>query len=86
MEDNSGLFCQSTVLLLLQFSLEASLETVSWNVFFKKSELINGNSYSKTYLNQPLKNRQKKILMANGSLMKVESIAEGAFCNTFNLH
>ena len=31
-----------------------------------------------------------KVLMANGSLMKVESIAEcskgGAFCNTFDLH
>ena len=30
-----------------------------------------------------------KILMTNGSLMKVESIAEcslGAFCNTFDLH
>ena len=28
-----------------------------------------------------------KILMTNGSLMKVEIIAEfGAFCNTFDLH
>ena len=29
-----------------------------------------------------------KILMTNGDLMKVESIAEcsGAFCNTFELH
>ena len=27
-----------------------------------------------------------KILMTNGSLMKVESIAEGAFCNTFEMH
>ena len=30
-----------------------------------------------------------KVLMANCSLMKVESIAEcslGAFCNTFDLH
>ena len=36
-----------------------------------------------------LKNRQNKDLMPNGSLMKVESIAEcslGAFCNTFDLH
>ena len=30
-----------------------------------------------------LKNRQKMVLMENGSLMKVESIAE---CNTFDLH
>ena len=38
---------------------------------------------------KPLKNKQNKILMTNGSLMKVESIAEcflGAFCNTFDLH
>ena len=32
--------------------------------------------YSKTCAKRPLKNRQKKILMTNGSLMKVESIAE----------
>ena len=31
---------------------------------------------SKTCLMQPLKNRQTKFLMTNGSLMKVESIAE----------
>ena len=45
--------------------------------------------YSKTCLEQPLKNRQKKVLKIYGSLMKVESIAEcslGAFCNTFDLH
>ena len=32
---------------------------------------------------------EKKVLKTNGSLMKVESIAEcslGAFCNTFDLH
>ena len=40
--------------------------------------------YSKTCVKLPLKNRQKKILMTNGSSMKVESIAE--FCNTFDLH
>ena len=27
-----------------------------------------------------------KTLMTNGSLMKVESIPLGAFCNTFDLH
>ena len=32
--------------------------------------------YSKTCLKLPLKNRQTKILMTNGSLMKVESIVE----------
>ena len=32
-------------------------------------------------------NRQNKDLNANGSLMKVESIAEcSPFCNTFDLH
>ena len=32
---------------------------------------------------------KRKVLKTNGSLMKVESIAEcslGAFCNTFDLH
>ena len=31
---------------------------------------------------------KRKVLMTNGSLMKVKSIAEcsGAFCNTFDLH
>ena len=44
-------------------------------------------NYSKTCLKRPLKNRQIKFLMTNGSLIKVESIAPiGAFCNTFNLH
>ena len=42
--------------------------------------------YSKTCLKQPLKIDKTKILMTNGSLMKVESIADGAFCNTFDLH
>ena len=35
------------------------------------------------------KKDKTKILTTNGSLMKVESIAEcslGAFCNTFDLH
>ena len=45
--------------------------------------------YSKTCVKQPLKKAQTNILMINGSLMEVESIAEcslGAFCNTFDLH
>ena len=45
--------------------------------------------YSKTCLKRPLKNRQTKALTTNGSLMKVEGVAEcslGAFCNTFDLH
>ena len=44
--------------------------------------------YSKTSVKRPPKQRQK-ILMTNGSLMQVESIAEcplGAFCNTFDVH
>ena len=45
--------------------------------------------YSKTCLEQPLKKDKTKVLKTNGSLMKVESIAEcshGAFCNTFDLY
>ena len=47
------------------------------------------NQVSKTCLKRPLKIDKTKILMTDGSLMQVESIAEcslGAFCNTFDLH
>ena len=40
--------------------------------------------YSITCLNSHSKIDKAKILMTEGSLMKVESIAE--FCNTFDLH
>ena len=43
----------------------------------------------KSVLNGHLKTDKTKVLKTNGSLMKVESIAEcslGAFCNTFDLH
>ena len=46
------------------------------------------DKYSKTCVKPPLKKDKTKSLMTNGSLMKVESIAEcslGAFCNTFDL-
>ena len=50
----------------------------------------NKYEYSKTCVKRPLKNSQlgNKYLISNGSLMKVESIAEclEAFCNTFDLH
>ena len=45
--------------------------------------------YSKSCLERNSKIDKIKILKTNGSLMKVESIAEcslGAFCNTFDLH
>ena len=41
--------------------------------------------YSKTCVKRPLKIDKTKILMTNGSLMKVEIIAECS-CNTFDLH
>ena len=41
-------------------------------------------SYSKTCVKRPLKIDKTKILMTNGSLMKVKSIE--AFCNIFDLH
>ena len=47
---------------LLQFSLEASLEKVSLNVFLKKSELINGKVTVKPVLSGDSKNRQNKDL------------------------
>ena len=46
-------------------------------------------SYSKTFLKQPIKIDKIKVLNDNGSLMKVERMAEcslGASCNTFDLH
>ena len=53
-----------------------------------------GLSLEKAYTIKPVlrgysKIDKRKVLKTNGSLMKVESIAEctlGAFCNTFDLH
>ena len=47
------------------------------------------HKYSETCLKRPLKIDKAKVLKTNGSLMKVESIAEcslGAFCNNYDLH
>ena len=52
------------------------------------------NQYKVLYTVKPVqkghsKRDKTKILMTNGNLMKVESIAEcskGPFCNTFDLH
>ena len=43
---------------------------------------VSGYVYSKTCLKQPLKMDKTKILMINGSLVKVKIIAE-SFNNTF---
>ena len=46
-------------------------------------------AYSKHVLSGHSKIDKIKVLMENGSLMKVESIAEcsnGAFCNTYDLY
>ena len=55
-----------------------------------KQKVHVGCQYSKTCLKQPLKKKDKtKIIITNGSLMKVKRIAEcslEAFCNTFDLH
>ena len=51
--------------------------------------ILNLHVYSKTCLKGPLKIDKTGVLMTNGSLMKVESIAEcslEALCNTFDLH
>ena len=48
-----------------------------------------GCQYSKACLKQPLKKDKTKILMTNGSLMKVKRIAEcstWSIRNTFDLH
>ena len=41
-----------------------------------KQKVHVGSHYSKTCLNQPLKINKTKILMTNGSLIQVKSIAE----------
>ena len=70
-----SLFFLATAVIVLP------IELVKLLLFFSLTEL---STYSKTCVKWPLKNRQNKVLMTNGSLMKVESIAE---CyNTFNLH
>ena len=74
----------------------AAMVTLFWSVFLytfsRPKSRIKGLDqiiYSKTCVKRPSKIDNIKILMTNGSLMKVESIAEcslGAFCNTFDLH
>ena len=57
--------------------------------FFLQVNTCKALSDSKTCLKRPPQNRQNKSLKTNGSLMKVESIAEcslGVLCNTFGLH
>ena len=51
--------------------------------------VITENNTVKPVLSGHLKLDKTNVLMENGSLMKVKSIAEcstGAFCNTFDLH
>ena len=53
------------------------------------SQRLNGYFTVKPVLSGHSKIDKTKVLKTNGSLMKVESIAEcslGAFCNTFDLH
>ena len=47
-----------------------------------KQKVHVGSQYSKTCLKQPLKKDKTKILITNGSLMDVESIAE---CSTWSI-
>ena len=44
------------------------------------------NSTTVKRAKRPLKIDKTKIFMANGSLLKVESIADGEFVNIFDLH
>ena len=65
---------------------ESSLVRISIDISFISLKIA---LYSKTYMqNGHSKIDNTKILMTNGSLMKVKSIAEcslGAFCNTFDM-
>ena len=71
--------------------IRSSYDTVSQKVV--KETLLNPESciltkrfdiYSKTCVKRSLEIDKTKVLMTNGSLMKIESIAE--CCNTFDLH
>ena len=64
------------------FSIQSAIEN-------KTKEVVCKPIYSKTCLKRPLKIDKTKVLKTNGSLKKVESIAEcskRALCNTFDLH
>ena len=50
--------------------------TCSKSINSTKQKVHVGCHYSKTFLKQPLKKDKTKILIANGSVMKVKSIAE----------
>ena len=83
-----GVVTLSSVSCLLLDSLAGLFRTPN---SCRKSEIriIMLYIYSKTCLMRPLKIRQNKVLKTNGSLIKVESIAEcskRAFCNTFDPH
>ena len=70
--------------LILQ-ALE-SKSVIDWCLFISnvsETEMLNYYFYSKTCLKRPLKIDKTKVLMENGSLMRVESIEE--FSNTFDL-
>ena len=58
-------------------------------LFWLQGESITANTEKSVY-NDHSNLDKTKILMTNGSLMKVKSIAEfsplGAFCSTFDLH
>ena len=65
------------------FNKKYSSHSESTNSTKQKVHVGTCSQYSKTGLKQPLKKDKTKILITNGSLMKVESIAE--CCNTFDL-
>ena len=65
----------------------APLDSCSY--MFKSDFYAYASNTVKPVLNIHTKIDKTKVLMTNGSLMKVESIAEctlGAFCNTLDLH
>ena len=77
-------YCIDKIIVGIHWSEEMRPESVSYKtsrhkLFITVKPVLKGHSYlDKT-----------KVFKTNGSLMKVESIAEcslGAFCNTFDLH
>ena len=71
------------ILYLKGISGYMQIKTVFLNLVWKDSDKTD-RLRKKNCVKRPLKNNKTKFLMANGSLMQIESIAECS--DTFDLH
>ena len=66
--------------------LEARGISAFWPIHLDSKMNVSPKYTIKPVLNGHSKIDKTKILMTNGNIMKVESIAECSFCTTFELH